>query len=63
MPDIFEKQTLASAAAQYSAKNVQLSGIISEIERKIESILSSDYPGDDLQDLLEYIRKAKKESN
>ena len=48
---------IAAAAARYSSENVELRASLQEIEKKIDSILRSDYPGEELFELLAFVRE------
>jgi len=52
-------KAIAAAAARYSSENIELRAKLQEIERRIDSILKSDYPGEDLFQLRSYVKNAK----
>jgi uncharacterized protein YukE len=52
-----ELKAIAAAAARYSSENVELRAALQEIEKRIDSILRSDYPGEELWTLHSYVRE------
>lgn len=52
-----EIKSIAAAAARYSSENVELRAALQEVEKRIDSILKSDQPGEELWALLAYVKQ------
>ena len=49
---VFEKETLAQAAARFSTENVELHALLVEVEKELQHALVSDTPAEVLEALL-----------